>query len=95
MINCVTELGFFFKNSPKRGRVLEAMIVEENKGRDDKINKTKVKVFCETRWIERHVVLEEVQLFCEPILKKSWRKFQVKKDGIAKQWTKHMVLQRT
>ena len=49
--------------------MLEAIIVEENKGRDDKINKTKVKVFCETRWIQRHVVLEEVQLLYEPILK--------------------------
>ena len=69
MINCVTELGLFFKYSPKRVRVLEAMIAEENKGRGDKINKTKVKVFCETRWIERHVVLEEVQLLYKPILK--------------------------
>ena len=69
MINCVTELGLFFKYSPKRVRVLEAMIAEENKGRGDKINKTKVKVFCETRWIERHVVLEEVQLLYEPFLK--------------------------
>ena len=49
MINCVTELGLFLKDSPKRVKVLEAMIVEENKRRDDKINKTKVKVFCETK----------------------------------------------
>ena len=38
------------------------MITEENKGRGDKINKTKVKVFCETRWIERHVVMGAVIL---------------------------------
>ena len=51
-------------------------------------------MFCETRWIERHVVLEEVQLLYEPILK-TLEKIQVKKDGIIKQWTKHMFLQRT
>ena len=58
-----------FVKVAERVRVLEAMIAEENKGRGDMINKTKVKVFCETRWIERHVVLEEVQLLYEPILK--------------------------
>ena len=36
--------------------------------RKKKIPVQKVKVFCETRWIQRHVVLEEVQLLYEPIL---------------------------
>ena len=50
--------------------LLESIIEEENIKRDKK-NKThiqKVKVFCETRWIERHVVLEEVQVLYEPLL---------------------------
>ena len=66
----MTELGLFFKYSPKRTILLESMIDEENKksNRKKKIPVQKVKVFCETRWIQRHVVLEEVQLLYEPIL---------------------------
>ena len=50
--------------------LLESMIDEENKksNRKKKIPVQKVKVFCKTRWIQRHVVLEEVQLLYEPIL---------------------------
>ena len=50
--------------------LLESIIDEENKKSDrkKKIPVQKVKVFCETRWIQRHVVLEEVQLLYEPIL---------------------------
>ena len=45
--------------------------MEENERRDcdRKINTTKIKVFCETRWVERYIVLEEVQLLYDPILK--------------------------
>ena len=70
MLGCMTELGLFFKYSPKRTILLESIIEEENKKRDwkNKIPVQKVKVFCETRWIERHVVLEEVQVLYEPIL---------------------------
>ena len=32
------------------------------------MNKTKIKVFCEMRWIEKHVVLEEVQTLCDFLL---------------------------
>ena len=70
MLSSMTELGLFFKYSPKRTMLLESMIDEENKksNRKKKIPVQKVKVFCETRWIQRHVVLEEVQLLYEPIL---------------------------
>ena len=70
MLACVTELGLFFKYSPKRKMLLESIIEEENRKRDkkNKIHIQKVKVFCETRWIERHVVLEEVQILYEPLL---------------------------
>ena len=69
MLGCMTELGLFFKYSPKRTILLES-IIEEEKKRDqkNKIPVQKVKVFCETRWIERHVVLEEFQVLHEPIL---------------------------
>ena len=70
MLSSMTELELFFKYSPKRTMLLESMIDEENKksNRKKKIPVQKVKVFCETRWIQRHVVLEEVQLLYEPIL---------------------------
>ena len=70
MLSSMTELKLFFKYSPKRTMLLESMIDEENKksNRKKKIPVQKVKVFCETRWIQRHVVLEEVQLLYEPIL---------------------------
>ena len=70
MLSCVTELGLF-KFSPKRSKRLEVMIEDENKNRgsDRKINTTRVMVFCETRWIERHVILEEIQVLYEPILR--------------------------
>ena len=70
MLSSMTELGLFFKYSPKRTMLLESIIDEENKKSDrkKKIPVQKVKVFCETRWIQRHVVLQEVQLLYEPIL---------------------------
>ena len=85
MLSSMTELGLFFKYSPKRTMLLESMIGEENKksNRKKKIPVQKVKVFCETRWIQRHVVLEEVQLLYEPILQTLDTKLQ-KKDGIIK-----------
>ena len=36
---------------------------------DRKINTTKIKVFCETRWVERYIVLEKLKLLYDPILK--------------------------
>ncbi|MCG8625824.1 MAG: DUF4371 domain-containing protein, partial [Proteobacteria bacterium] len=53
MLSSMTELGLFFKYSPKRTMLLESMIDEENKksNRKKKIPVQKVKVFCETRWI--------------------------------------------
>ena len=47
----MTELGLFFKYSSKRTILLESIIEEENKKRDQKykISVQKVKVFCETK----------------------------------------------
>ena len=71
MLGTLTELGLFFKFSPKRSKLLKSVIMEENERRDPdrKINTTKIRVFCETRWVERHIVLEEVKLLYDPILK--------------------------
>lgn len=52
-------LGMFFKYSPKRSRRLELAIEELNSitPKKDQIKKTKFKVFCETRWVEKHTTL--------------------------------------
>jgi hypothetical protein len=51
MLCSLKELGIFFKYSPKRSRRLEQAITTVNLDRseDNKINKTKSKLFCETR----------------------------------------------
>ena len=71
MLTCVTEIGLFFKYSPKRAQLLESIIIAENRKREPskKMNTTKIKLLCETRWNERHVVLEEIHIMCEHLLK--------------------------
>ena len=61
MLCSLKELGIFFKYSPKRSRRLEQAITTVNLDRseDDKINKTKSKLFCETRWTEKHETLQD------------------------------------
>ena len=70
MLSCVTEVGLFFKYSPKRSHVLEATLLEYNmmKNVDKRINTAKIKLFCATRWVERHLVLEEIIALYEPFL---------------------------
>ena len=62
MLSCVIEVGLFFKYSPKRLHVLEATLLEYNmmKNVDKRINTAKIKLFCSKRWVERHLVLEEI-----------------------------------
>ena len=64
------ELGIFFKYSPKRSRRLEQAITTVNLDRseDDKINKTKFKLFCETTWTEKHETLQDFDDMYEPLL---------------------------
>ena len=71
MLGCVTEIGLFFKYSPKRAQLLEGTIKQENiaKDPDNRMSTTKIKLFCETRWIERHVELEEMYDLYDPLLK--------------------------
>ena len=52
MLTCVTEFGLF-KYSPKRTQLLESIIITKNMKREHskKMNPTKIKLFCEIRWI--------------------------------------------
>ena len=60
-----------FKYSLKRTQLLEGTIKQENiaKDTDKRISTTEIKLFYETKWIERHVVLEEMYDLYEPLLK--------------------------
>ena len=60
----------FFKYSPKKSHVPEATLLEYNmmKNVDKRINTAKIKLFCATRWLERHLVLEEIIALYEPLL---------------------------
>ena len=71
MLGCMTEIGLFFKYSPKRAQHLEGTIQYENivKDIDNRTDTTKIKLFCQTRWIERYVVLEEMHGLYDPLLK--------------------------
>ena len=58
MLSTLTSVGIFFKYSPKRQR-LEKSINEYNESLDPAesttpITKTKLKIMCQTRWVERH-----------------------------------------
>ena len=68
---CVTEIGLFFKYSPKRAQPLEGTLKQENiaKDIDNRTSTTKIKLFCETRWIEWHAALEEMYDLYDPLLK--------------------------
>ena len=70
MLTCVIEIGLF-EYSPKRAQLLESVIIAEDmKGEPSKkMDTTKIKLFCETRWIQRQVVLEEIHMLYKPLLK--------------------------
>ena len=62
MLETLKQLGLFFKYSPKRSiRLLKNCIQDYNDDPNhiDKISKSKFHVFCETRWVEKHLVLED------------------------------------
>ena len=70
MLDSLKQLGIFFKSSPKRSRRLETAVdhVSINRQKNDKITKTKFKVFCETRWTEKHTTLERFTVMYEAIV---------------------------
>lgn len=56
LMDIISELHYFFHNSPKRQRFMEMMmrkLMPESKGK-------KVKGLCRTRWVERHEALDTV-----------------------------------
>ena len=71
-ISHVKELGLFFKYSPKRQRELERSVEAINDERkalgEAMISKKKVKMLCDTRWVERHIALEEFEEMYPAIL---------------------------
>ena len=59
-------MAFFFKYSPKRQRYLEESITEYNTelrelGRKE-IHKSKIKTMCQTRWVEKHTSMEDLDV---------------------------------
>ena len=92
MLTCVTEIGLLFKYSPKRAQLLESIIIAENMKRElgKKMNTTKFKLFCETRWIQRHVVLEEIHMLYEPLLK-TLEKITMRGNRTTKQLALHLI----
>lgn len=75
-IHCMLEnlkaLGVFFKYSPKRTRRLEQSIDRVNEERKTsgakQITKVKIKPMCETRWVEKHSCLEDLQEMFEAVI---------------------------
>ena len=70
MLDALKQLGIFFKYSPKRTRRLESAVDEVNAvtPKEDHINTTKFRVFCETRWVEKHTTLNDFDVMYEPLL---------------------------
>ena len=69
MLDTITQLGVFFKYSPKRSRRLEMAITEENQNNDsEEIARRKVGLFCETRWTEKHTTMANVEVMYAPIV---------------------------
>ena len=67
MLATITQVGIFFKYSPKRQRYLEKHIANYNSnGNDDQL--IPIKLLCETRWVERHTCLFDFQILYEPLL---------------------------
>ena len=68
MLSAIKSVGIFFKFSPKRSRELEDTIAKFNENYVLKIKKSKVKVLCETRWVERHTSLEDFNIMYPALL---------------------------
>ena len=70
MLDTVKQLGILFHYSHKRSRQLEAAVNEINQQRDDAghVSKVKFKLFCETRWVEKHSTIQDLSVMYEPLL---------------------------
>ena len=68
MLSDLKSLGIFFKYSPKRQRCLDACLEKINDERrennEDCLPKKKLKLLCDTSWVERHTALADfVELY--------------------------------
>lgn len=69
MLSTITEVGIFFKYSPKRQRYLEKQIEHYNSQKSGHpIPIKKVRLLCETRWVERHTSLFDFHVLYKPLL---------------------------
>ena len=70
MLDSLKQLGIFFKYSPKRCRQFEDCVEQHNATlpQNKNIIKKRFKMFCETRWVEKSLVLEDFQKMHEPLL---------------------------
>lgn len=59
MLDTSKHIGMLFKYSPKNCRKWEQCIEEYNRSATVKVEKSKFKLFCETRWVEKHNILEK------------------------------------
>ena len=64
----IKSAGLFFRGSPKRSRLLEGTIENLNGERREQIPLQKLKLLCETRWIERHTALQDFVVLSEPLM---------------------------
>ena len=53
---------------------------------DERINTPKIKLSCATRWVDRHLLLEQLIALYDP-LPTTLQKLQLKRDGTVKQQT--------
>lgn len=70
MLDSMKQLGIFFRYSPKRSRRLEQAVatVNEGKPKEHIITKSKMKIFCETRWVEKITTLQDFEDMYEALL---------------------------
>lgn len=70
MLDSLKQLGIFFKYSPKRTRRLERAVIDVNNGKqaEQQIGPSKFKLFCETRWTEKHSTLNVFDEMHEAII---------------------------
>ena len=66
MLSTLISLGIFFRYSPKRQRQLEESIIQYNQVLKEQskkeIHKTKIKTMCQTRWVEKHTSMEDLNM---------------------------------
>ena len=69
MLSCVTEIALFFKYFPKTLHVLPVNILEYNimKNIDKRINSVNINLFCTTKWVDRHLVIEGIIGLYQPL----------------------------